>query len=624
MMTVEEMVAENRRRREELSRRELYDPIHGIGGIGDRVEVQPELWTDGREFVPREMTLDRDYPLVATRTDWVRLRCRYDFEYWAVMCVKIKDKQSDRMIPFRLNRPQRRVAALLENDRRYGRPMRMIMLKARQWGGSTLVQIYMAWIQCVLRENWHSLICSQVGAISAAIKGIYSSLLSSYPEGYWEGDAKPGFKPYQGQKLINEIAGRNCRVTLGSSESQNSVRGCDYAMAHLTEVAFWKDTPSSSPTDFIRAIAGAIAREPMTLVVLESTANGVGNFFHTEWLRSERGESDKRAVFVPWCEIAIYSVEVDDPARLIGEMDPYETGLWERGLTLEQIAWYHGKRREYADHASMMAEYPTTPEEAFTNSSRNVFAPEGVDRLRKGCCVAALRGDVVAAGGKVTGPGALSGVTFRESSNGEMKVWQMPREGVGYVVAVDVGGRSANADWSVVAVMTADSECPEVVAQWRGHLDHDLLTWKAAAIARLYNTALLVFESNTLETEAEGESPDQGTYILSTLVEHYPNIYYRVSADGSGAPRAGFHTNRATKQMIITELIAAVRDGGYIERDAEACDELSVYERRANGSYGARSGRHDDILMTRAIGLHVARSPLAADPGDDDLRSYFI
>ena len=63
---------------------------------------------------------------------------------------------------------------------------------------------------------------------------------------------------------------------------------------------------------------------------------------------------------------------------------------------------------------------------------------------------------------------------------------------------------------------------------------------------------------------------------------------------------------------------------GASELGFSTCDELSVYERRANGSYGARSGRHDDILMTRAIGLHVARSPLAADPGDDDLRSYFI
>lgn len=74
-------------------------------------------------------------------------------------------------------------------------------------------------------------------------------------------------------------------------------------------------------------------------------------------------------------------------------------------------------------------------------------------------------------------------------------------------------------------------------------------------------------------------------------------------------PRVGFHTNRATKTMVITRLIGLVRDGGYIERDLDACDELDMYECDAAGRYGAKPGYHDDILMTRAIALHVALSP---------------
>ena len=77
-------------------------------------------------------------------------RMATDFEYWAARCVKIKDKLSGKLVPFRLNRPQRRVLSMLEEQRRGGRPIRMIMLKARQWGGSTLMQMYMAWIQMIL------------------------------------------------------------------------------------------------------------------------------------------------------------------------------------------------------------------------------------------------------------------------------------------------------------------------------------------------------------------------------------------------------------------------------------------------------------------------------------------
>lgn len=61
-----------------------------------------------------------------------------NFSLWAEECVKVIDKESGREVPFRLNAPQRRVAALMEKQRKAGRPVRVILLKARQWGGSAL------------------------------------------------------------------------------------------------------------------------------------------------------------------------------------------------------------------------------------------------------------------------------------------------------------------------------------------------------------------------------------------------------------------------------------------------------------------------------------------------------
>lgn len=625
-MVIEDILRENTRRLQLAADEErLYNPESGCGciGYGERDGAMrrrrvrhPELTAGKYEYIPEEMYASEEYRKVKSRLEWVRLRCRHDFEFWAVTCVRIKDKRSGRLVPFRLNRPQRRVAAMMERRRRGGEPIRIIMLKARQWGGSTLVQMYMAWMQCTRARHWHSLICAHVGRAAANIRGMYSTMLSNYPEELWEGDALPKLARFEGQEMIREIAGRQCRVTVGSSESQDAIRGADYAMAHLSEVAFWKDTPKSTPADFVRAICGAVATEPDTLVVYESTANGVGNFFHSEWVRSEKGKSDKMAVFVPWHEIPIYSSPVADAAKLWQEMDAYERSLWEAGVTLEGIAWYHRKRREYADHQAMMAEYPSTPVEAFANTGANVFAAEAVERLSGGCMPPAERGELSARGGALLGVGALSGLRFVADSTGCLSLWERPEPSVRYVVAVDVGGRTAAADWSVIAVLAADPDV-RVVAQWRGHIDHDYLTWKAAAIATWYNRAMLVFESNTLESE----SPDQGQYILQELCEHYTNLYQRMSPDGSGAMRIGFHTNRATKQIIITELIGAVRDATYVERDIEAVREFSAYEQMPNGSYGARRGFHDDILMTRAIALHAIRTSLL--PADDELERFY-
>lgn len=272
-------------------------------------------------------------------------------------------------------------------------------------------------------------------------------------------------------------------------------------------------------------------------------------------------------------------------------------------MTLEGLKWYHMRRKEYEDHRSMMAEFPSDPEEAFSATNSAVFSSKAVERLRKGCCEPLRRGEPYGAPGHM--PSDLSAPGFSDSPDGRTLIWTPPVPGMEYLAAVDVGGRSAGADWSVISVI-GRGDVPEIVAQWRGHIDHDLLAWKAAALASYYNKALLVVESNSLESDTRGE----GQYILDRLAGAYPNLYHRPPAERGGVRRPGFHTNRATKASMIAHLIAMVRDGLYVERSGEACDELLQYEALPGGAYAARRGCHDDILMTRAMALWVH----AADP----------
>ncbi|MCM1517223.1 MAG: hypothetical protein NC117_01080 [Pseudoflavonifractor sp.] len=603
-MTIQQLIAENDRRRAMLERD--YDPLRGIGCSGKRVKANSPYDTEC-SMIPVPMTLDPGYRLVTSRAEWQQLRFRHDFEYWAASCVHIRHKTRGVEVPFVLNAPQRRVLAMLEEDRLAGRPIRLIMLKARQWGGSTLIQMYFAWIQIMLRRNWHSLICAHVKDTASTIRAIYAAMLSSYPAEHWAEEEKPRFAAFEGSQNTRLIAGRGCRVTLGSSMRQDSVRGADYSMAHLTEVAFWGDTAKRSPDDFIRAVVGSVPLEPLTAVVMESTANGVGSYFHTEWLRAKAGESDKCPVFVPWWEIEMYRLPVDDPQRLWDSMTPYERRLWERGLTLEMIAWYHAKRRETRTDAMMHAEYPTDDVEAFVSCETDVFGTERVEQLRLSCTDPAEQGELAV----TTNDKGHRDVSVVPDPSGCMKVWKRPETDTAmpvrdrYVVTVDVGGRSQASDYSVIAVLDRGlrpGDLPEVVAQWRGHADHDMLAAKAATIARWYGEALLVVESNTLETDSNG------SYILAALNDSYPNLYVRRRDETTAMgleSRPGFHTNRTTKMMAIDTLIAAVRDGTYVERDVGACNELATYERKQNGTYGARNGHHDDILMTRAIALLV-------------------
>lgn len=570
-----------------------------------------ELIRENRRRCRASQRLDRQrsFPPEGSVADEMA-RFRDDFELWAARCVTIRHKLTGEMVPFVLNRPQRMVLERLERQRRAGRPIRLILLKARQWGGSTLIQMYMAWIQLVHHNNWHSLICAHVKDTSAHIRSMYATMLDNYPERYWPDGVKPTFSGFERSINTRYIASRGCKVTLASSENQDSARGNDYSMVHLSEVAFWKASDRHSPLDYVRAVCSGVPLRPDTLIVIESTANGVGNYFHSEWLRAVEGRSAFEPVFIPWYHIAHNSLDVSDAAALYDSLDSYERALWQNdaeGITLERLNWYHTKRLEYQCHSAMKAEYPSTATEAFVNSGAQVFPVDMIERLRRHCTPPTATGEVH--GGAERGPASLRSLRFvDDAATGRLKVWDHPAADGRYITVVDPGGRSADSDYSVIAVLRRPgpgSPLPAVVAQWRGHDDHDVVAWRAARIATYYNNARLVLESNTFETD----DPDsRGGYILLQLKRAYRNIYQRTVTDPSTALsgyKVGFHTNRATKQMIIHELIAAVRECAYVERDNEACNELMTYERRPNGSYGARQGYHDDILMTRAIGLFV-------------------
>lgn len=603
---LKEMLAENARRQKRFT--EPYDAETGVGCVGERVERYVRC-RRGRAMLPAAMVADKRWKGTLTRAQYMALRFNYDFEFWALHCVKIRHKVTGEMVALRLNRAQRKLLALMEEERTACRPIRVILLKARQWGGSTLVQMYFAWIQCVLRREWHSLICAHVKNTSSTIRGMYSNMLRLYPDEWWDGDTSSrGFRAFEGSAITRRIEGRGCNVTIASSFGPETMRGLDYSLAHLSEVAFWKASETTSPEEAVGAICGGVALVKDSAVVIESTANGLGNFFHREWVRAKSGASLFKPLFVGWHDIELYRYEVDDPERVIRRMDDYEWHLWDNGCSIEQIEWYHFKRRESSSHRKLMTEYPTDDVEAFATTDNGVFSPHRIEELRRGCREAPERGRLSTDG--MTGPCALENLRFEKNEAGGLEVWRRPVRGnpvdSRYVVAVDVGGRTDKSDWSVIAVLDRLAKPKaEIVAQWRGHCDHDILGWRAAAIARWYDNAKLAIESNTLETAYAGTS----RYILEELNGAYDNLYVRECRDDlmpGVQHRLGFHTNVATKQIAVSALIAYVRDMLYTERSSMACDELATFEQQKNGRYGAKAGYHDDIVMTRAIALYVA------------------
>ena len=109
-------------------------------------------------------------------TTLIKLRIQHDFPFWAACFVSIKTKEGG-TTKFYLNYPQRLLVEQLENMRLANQPIRMVILKARQWGGSTCTQMYMAWIQLVHREGLYSAIVAHLNSASRKIRAMYRKCL---------------------------------------------------------------------------------------------------------------------------------------------------------------------------------------------------------------------------------------------------------------------------------------------------------------------------------------------------------------------------------------------------------------------------------------------------------------
>ena len=633
------VLAENQRR---LS--EMYSPYDPLLGIGSPIERKSLAFTcAGRDVsfnVPLSMydefrelfvvlnsagSMEASMSILGIKgsanvllSELLTARLYHDFEYWAFQCGKIQDKRSKKPISFRLNRPQRRTLASLEKDRMAGVPIRTIIVKARQWGGSTLVQIYMAWLQLLHYENWHSLIVTDVENQARTIRGMYSRLMTHYPA--YLGKFK--LTPFEGSSKNKIIKEKGCVISIGSVQKPESLRSNDISMCHLSEVAFWKTTQQKSAEDLVQTIRPSIPSEPGTLIVLESTAKGVGSMFHHEWTSAVEGESGYTPVFVPWFEIEMYQEAIgsENVSAFIDKVfsDAYYQFLWDEGASLEGINWYiNYKSSENWSDWRMQSEFPTTSQEAFQSTNQRVFAPDYVRNARRACIDPVFIGDVT--GASMKGREALQKIEFVRSAKGQLLVWSLPeheeRHNDRYVVSVDIGGRTDKADWSIIRVFDrywmAEGGYPEAVATWRGHLDQDLVAWKAAQIAKFYNSALLLVESNSLDKDST-----DGSHFLTVLDEiapYYDNLFARNDPEKirQGLPlKYGFMTSHSTKGMIIDTLNALLRDEAYVERDVRVCDEMDTYEIKPDGTLGAVNGCHDDMVMATAIGVWACVSYL--------------
>lgn len=297
----------------------------------------------------------------------VRQRLKDDFNHYAAKCLKIRTKEGQ-IVPLGLNRAQQYIHGRLEAQKQETGKVRALILKGRQQGCSTYIggRFYH---RATHSKGLRTFILTHE---DAATQNLFE-MVNRYH------DHCPALvRPQTGAANAKELyfSGLDSGYKIGTAGTKGVGRSSTLQLFHGSEVAFWPHADTHAA-----GVLQAVADVPGTEVVLESTANGIGNYFHKEWQKAERGEGDFIAVFVPWYWQDEYRREVPPGFSLTDDESEYKSAY---GLDDGQIAWRRNKISELQDEVLFKQEYPATSQEAFQMSGHDSFIKaQDVVRARK-------------------------------------------------------------------------------------------------------------------------------------------------------------------------------------------------------------------------------------------------
>ena len=300
-----------------------------------------------------------------------REQLRVDLEFYARNCLFIRTKEA-KVEPFTFNKAQRYIHERLEEQKAQTGKVRALILKGRQQGCSTYVggRFYhgTTWAKGV--ETF--ILTHEEKATQNLFKMV---------DRYYE--HCPVFvRPSTGAANAKELRfdKLDSGYKVGTAGNKGVGRSSTIQLFHGSEVAFWPNAETHT-AGVLQAVPDADGTE----VILESTANGVGNLFHEKWKDAEAGIGEFIAIFVPWYWQDEYRKAVPAGFTLNEEEQQYADAY---GLDAEQMAWRRNKIAELKDETLFKQEYPANAAEAFQMSGHDGFIkPNDVVRARKAECV---------------------------------------------------------------------------------------------------------------------------------------------------------------------------------------------------------------------------------------------
>lgn len=493
--------------------------------------------------------------------------------------LKIRDKKS-RVIPFKLNEPQIKLYNTIRKLKQEGKPVRILVLKARQMGFSTLTEAIL-FKEVVTKSNVTAGIITHESKATNNLFNMSKLYYDNLPEAI-----KPSIMNRNAQELIfntKDNSGLNSKITCMTA-GNGAGRSGTYNFLHLSEFAFWEGDKKEAYISLMQTVPNT----PDSMAIIESTANGY-EYFKELWDKAVNKETDFIPFFVGWNELQEYQIPYTG-FELTNEEKELKRIY---NLSLDQLEWRRWCIRNNCggDIQVFKQEYPINPEEAFISTGKCYFDKETlikrIEEIRNVKSKKQGYFDFDYDGLKI------SNIRWIEDKEGPIKIYEEPKKGYPYVLSGDTSGEGS--DYFIGQVL--DNTTGKQVAVLRQEYDEISYTRQMYCLGMYYNTALIGIEAN------------YSTYPIEELERlKYPKQYIRHREDtytGKTTKSYGFKTTSISRPRILGQLQTIFKESIELIVDEETLKEGLTFIKNEKGRPEAQVGYHDDLIMALAIAYDI-------------------
>jgi hypothetical protein len=556
------------------------------------------------------------YSLEWYREDWISRK--KDF---IEREIKVRDAfQKNALVPFVLNDAQNELLAA-SNAASLDNSIENYTLKCRRLGISTYYCAdYLA--DAIVESGHHVRIVAQdpmtLQALFRVVKTMYANL-------------RPEIKPdskYNSKNSLefnDEAKGvveSKFSVSTVSPGEEEKGRGDTITRLHLTEIPFWKGDAETAATALCDATAGG-------KISGESTAKGVGDWFHRKYIQGKHREGGIRNHFFEWwwnenyqIDGAMFFVSNGEIYLLLSGQDFDE--LTDEEKLKAKLTGYDEKEQRENSFPLQSETNCATGIAAFLFEKGRIDAEDFLDdevakRLAWRRQQIAKRGEkkfrVEYPENDVDPFSQTGGSIFDQSYT---KVACEPREpeaGHRYVVSLDPSIGIEGGDPAAICVI--DAQTGEQVYSWNGIEKQDSQARRVCSLSDSYFGADIVIESNAGEAaiiECENLGYEHRLYRhINVESQREVDSGKTTMRQAMERSRPGVVMTDRLKRLIISLLEKAWRDGEFKASSQILCDEAQVFVQNGN-KMEAKSGYHDDNIMATALAYYVVETDFVGKP----------